>query len=418
MNESESVRKKRTLKLNCGFACLLRDKAGQFDKYEQVNINAGELIISSEVNAKLAAKGAHINSGDTRVMDIPGEILQLDGGAVIDGGVKLEGLFVIVRGDLVVLADGVKNLGEAAGLLVTGTIYYPESAAMTSLVKVSGRKRAYPEGAYVVSGDHDLEKLLAAVPADAKRIWISGRLRTLEKTGLEAARTAGLSFICSSLFTYEGLNSAYGDLFTCPDRTLIPDGYEITGSIKSAELPFHGPNVYVLGDFTMEEKDIPLLDEITSIIVKGKASLPASTVKAFKAKGKADAYFIFEGRYMVINGFEQFSHNRLAPLKDEKITLLVNGTLLFDEDVTAEDVECIASISYNGTVVAPDPAKAVLSSRVGEGNGMMGGSEFIEAMTGLSIQELMGGGHKHKHDEHADDDDDSDSINCGDYFLM
>jgi hypothetical protein len=408
MNET----KKKTLKVNCGFACLLRDKAGMLDWYEQVSINAGTFIMSAELNAKLAAKGAKINTGNAQVVEITGEILRLDGGTVIDGGVKLKDLFVITQGDLIVRSDGVKNLGEAAGLVVTGTVYYPEGAEMASFAKVSGKKRAYPAGAHVVPGDYDLEKLLASLPADAKRVWVSGGLRALDKKGLEAARTAGLSIICSSLFTYEGLNSAYGDLFTCPDRTLIPDGYEITGNISSAELPLHGPNIYVQGNFVMEEKDIPLLEEITCIIVKGKANLPSSAVKLFRTKGKADEYFIFEGRFIEINGVEQFSHGQLASRKDEKITLLVNGTLLFDEDVTAEDVECIASISYNGMVVIPGPAKAVLSSRVKEGNGLMGDPALIKEITGKSLQELMSGG------AGGNVDADGDRINAGEYFLM
>jgi hypothetical protein len=230
----------------------------------------------------------------------------------------------------------------------------------------------------------------------AKHIWVSGRITALDKKAMEKAKETGLVFSSAKLFIYEGLDEIYGTLFNCPDRTLVPDGHEVTEKIDAAELPLYGKKVYVDGNFTMEEKDIPALREIESIIVRGKASLPSSAAKIFREKGKAEKYFVFEGRFVEINGSQQFSHSQLAVLaeKGEKLTLQVNGCLLFDDDVTAEDTEFIASLSYNGTVLVSGRTKAALASKVKSGNGFMGDASRLEELTGNSVKDLAGNSKK------------------------
>ena len=68
---------KKKLTINCGLACLLKDREGAFDNYDHININSGTIIVSQAIYAKLSAKGVKINSGDMRIQDIKGEIIQL-----------------------------------------------------------------------------------------------------------------------------------------------------------------------------------------------------------------------------------------------------------------------------------------------------------------------------------------------------
>ena len=406
---------KRKLKVNCGLALLLNDREGMLDNYGSVAINCGNIIISSAINAKLSAKGAKINCGDMNIRDIKGEILQLDKGTEIDANANLKDLFIIAKDDIIIRKEGMKNLAEVEGLIALGKVYYPDSESLADLIKVSGEKRAYPDDAQVILGNHTLESLTSNFKGDKKKIWVSGRVTALEKKALEEARSLGLTISCTKFLSFEGLNEEYASLIHCPDRILVPDGYEITGKINVGELPLYGKRIYVDGQFIMEEKDITALEEIESIIVKGKASLPASAVKIFRRKGKADEYFIFEGRLVLINGFEQFSHSSLgASAKNgEKITVQVNGCLLFDEDVSSEDLECIASLSYNGTVIVSGHAKAALVSKVKTGNGFMGDPAMLKEITGQSINDLMSG--KSKGDSGGDSGDTA--INLGTYIL-
>jgi hypothetical protein len=349
-----------------------------------------------------------------QVRDINGEILMLDKGAVIDGRASLKDLFIIAKDTLLVTKDGMKNLAEAEGLIAVGTVFYPESADTAALIKISGDKRAYPDDAQVILGDQTIESVIGSLKPDRKHIWISGRLTALEKKALETIRSKGYAVTCAKLFTYEGLDAEYGNIINCQERILAPDGYEITGKISEGELGLYGARIYVDGKFSMSENDIPALQEIESIIVKGKASLPASAVKIFKSKGKASDYFIFEGRLVEINGFEQFSHGQLEASngKGEKLSLFVNGCLVFDKDVTAEDIECITALSYNGTVLLPGEARAALASKVKTGNGFMGDPAMMEELTGQSVKDIFQG----KSGE-PDGNSGSTSINLGTYIL-
>jgi hypothetical protein len=412
--EANMEETKKTLNVNCGLACLLKDREGILDNYDRVKINCGTAIISTAINAKLNAKGAAINCGDMQVRDIKGEILMLDKGAVIDGSTNLKDLFIVAKDTLLITKDGMKNLIEAEGLIAVGTVFYPESADTAALIKISGDKRAYPDDAQVILGDKTMENIIGSLKPDKKHIWISGRLTALEKKALENIHSRGYTVSCAKLFTYEGLDAEYGSIINCQEKTLVPDGYEITGKISEGELGLYGKRIYVDGNFFMNENDIPALQEIESVIVKGKASLPASAVKIFKSKGKAGEYFVFEGRLVEINGFEQFSHSQLEASneKGEKLSLFVNGCLVFDADVTAEDTDCIASLSYNGSVLLPGQARVALASKVKTGNGFMGAPAMMEELTGQSVKDLFQG-----KSEKADENSGGTSINLGTYIL-
>ncbi|MDR0312978.1 MAG: hypothetical protein LBI14_05215 [Treponema sp.] len=404
---------KRKLAVNCGLACLLNDREGVLDNYDRLTINCGTMILSSAINAKLGAKGAAINCGDMMIKDIKGEVIQLNKGAVIDGNSNLKDLFVIAMDNLLIKKDGIKALDEVEGIIALGKIYYPESAGLASLIKVSGEKKAYPDDAHVILGDQKMEDLIFInQKGDKKHFWISKRLTALDKEALESARSQGLTISCAKFFSYEGLNKEYGSMINCADRTLVPDGFEIVDKIREGELGLHGKKLYVNGDFTMNENDIPALEELESVIVKGKASLPASAVKVFRNKGKADEYFVFEGRFIKINGFEQFSHGKLetSVKQGQKLTLHVNGCLQIDDDVTPEDIECIASLTYNGTVLVSDPAKSALAQKVKEGNGFLGDSATLEKMTGKSVKDLING--------NSNGDSKGTTINMGTYILV
>jgi hypothetical protein len=402
----------KSLKINCGLACLLNDREGILDAYEKIHINCGTFIASPQINAKLSAKKAKINTGDIRIRDVKGKILHLDSDTVIDGKVDFKDIFVVVTGNLVLKGDGARILGETEGVVITGTLFYPDSSDPACFVKVSGHKQSYPEGACVLLGDYKLEKALAAVPGGSRHIWVSGKITALNRKALEDARAGGLKITCGSLLIYEDFNASFGDIFNCSNRTLVPEGFEVTGDLESAKLPLYGPKLYVRGNFIMDAGDLPLLEKIESIIVKGRAELPASAAETFRRKGRADDYYVFEGRLHRINGFEQYSQGQLAALAPagEKLTLEVNGCLFFDEDVSAEDLACIAGLSYNGAVLVPAKLKGALLPKVKQANGFMGDPALIEKMTGLSIRDFSTG--------YTDGKDDSSSINTGTYLLI
>jgi hypothetical protein len=381
----------KKLVINCGRVCLLRDREGTLDAFDRLAINCGSFVVSSAIYAQLNAKKTTINAGNISVKTVGEKILQLNDTAVIDGSTDLTDSFVLATGSLIVKEGGLARLAGAEGLIVLGTLYYPASGDLSALIKVDGKKRPYPDDAQVLLGDHDLAGALASVPPDAKHLWIDGTLNALDAASLEAAKAAGIRFDCVSLFTYEGLYAAYGSLFRCSNPVLVGDGYEITGDrSKAARLPFSAPKVYVNGDFSMDEEDLPLLEALEAIVVRGRATLPNSAVQAFRKKGRAGDYAILEGRLLTINTSVLWGHRQFAGM-GKKLSVTVNGCLRFDDDVTEEDLDCIASLSCNGAVLFPSHLRGALIPRIKEANGFIGDEAEFEKMTGHNFKDYAGG---------------------------
>ncbi|GHU96852.1 hypothetical protein FACS189483_01020 [Spirochaetia bacterium] len=387
-DETES----KTLQVNCGLALLFKDRENVLDQYEKIHINCGTLIASSEIHKKLLEKGASINMGTAHIHDITGEVVQLNTNTIIDGRTSYKDLFVFATEDLIIRGKGAESFRDAEGVIITGTLYYPESSDMACLAKVKGEMRSYPDDAQLVLGSRTLEAALSGAEAGKKHIWISGELTALDEKLIARARQENFTFTADSLIIYAGPNETYGDLFVSPRRTLVPDGYEFSGSIRSAELVLYGPRVYVQGDLDFEEKDAGILAEMESIIVKGRANLPASCARAFRKIGKADEYYVFEGHLRTINGYEQFTHDQLKTMVDrgEQLTITVNGCLEFTEDVTADDMDAIAALSYNGMVLVSGSVRGALSSKVKDANGQMSDAASFQKLSGVSsLGELM-----------------------------
>jgi hypothetical protein len=400
--EEESGKK---LRINSGLVCLLNDQEGMLDAYTGVTVNCGAFMASPGIYAKLAAKNARINTGNLQILEVKGRVIQLDADTIIDGGIDLTGLFVIAFGNLIIRGEGVESLGKAEGAVVLGTLYYPVSGGLASLAKVKGKKQSYPDGAWVFLGDQDLGKVLAALPPGVEHLWINGTLKALNAKALEAAGALGIKVDCNSLFTYEGLYGLYGNLFRCPDPVLVPDNYETAGDLESAQLPLYGPRIYVNGNFTLKSGDLPLLEAVESIVVRGEAKIPSSAVQSFKRKGRAGSYEVFEGRLVELQGDVHWGRRQFADTPGEKLTVKINGRLQFDDDTVEEDLECIAALSYNGAVLLPRRLKPILASKLKEANGFMGDLEEFEKMNGGPANDA------------GSAEDDTTVINTGSYIL-
>lgn len=384
---------KSALNLNCSVACLLRDREGMLDQYDGVNLNCGVYIASAEVNARLLAKGAKINAGETLVTDYAGEFVRADGGTVTQRS-AYEGVYAIITGDVILKGEGAYAFEGAAGAAVSGTVYYPDSISPSVLSHVHGEKCPYSAGAFAMLGSFRLEELLDKIPQEEKEIWVSGEVTALEEDAVEWADQSGLNISCGRLVTTRGLAGQMKGFVHPSGHLLIPDGHTLTGPLTfTRETPaLYGKKLFVRGSLLIEKGGAESLGEMESIIVKGRAALPASCVQAFRAVGKADSYQVYEGCMHTINGFGNMSHEQLNDLvqRGEQLTVTVNGCLLFSEDVTSGDMDAIASLSCNGMVILPGAAHAALSQRAKDVNGMIMDIENLKQLTGVSsLSELV-----------------------------
>ena len=382
---------KNSLNINCDIACMTRDTENTLERYDAVNINCGVCIVSSEVYSKLLGKGANINSDQTIVTDYQGEFLQISGG-VLGDGTDYAGLYAIIAGDAVLQGNAVHAFERAEGAVISGVLYYPDSCSPGLFNRVQGNKRSYPEGEFVVTKNRELEELLADLPEGAKRVWAAGEISAFRETALKQAAEKDLHITCRRLIIPENLYAKYENLFDASSKELTPAGYAVTGplTLDAASSILYGTKLYVRGALLIDEKEASCLKDFEAILVKGCATLPVSCAKAFRAVGQAESYRLYEGRLYTINGWETFTHERLNAMveKGEKITLTINGFAVFSENVTARDMDAIASVSCNGFIILPGAAQGALSQRTEAINGFTMDMESIRQMTGMTIQEL------------------------------
>ena len=384
------------LNINCGEAFILSDKEGFLDKFEGISINCGTLFASSKAYAKLMAKNASINSGSSTIREISGEIIQLEAGATITEDMDFTDKFIISTGNAIVKNNGGKALAKAEGAHFNGKLFYPEELGSAFLANITGGKKPYPQDAHLVLGNKKIDELLFSIPVDKTHIWVHGEITALDEAPLIKAREKGLRYACGSLFTTESFDEKYGNLFTAEKRTLVPDGFDVAPdlSLTAGEVALYGPRIYVRGDLTLEKKNEDCLGSVESIIVKGKATIPASSAKAFRAVGKADEYELVEdnvGEHIKVNGFQTIGHDHLQAViaKGETIRVKVNGVLLFDEGVTADDMDAISLLKVNGALILPDAAQGALTPKIEKVNGMINSIESITKLTGMTLPEIL-----------------------------
>ena len=388
----ENLLKQKMMNINCAIACLLDDKENFFDKYDNLNLNCGTYIASPAVNARLLAKSANINAENTLITDYSGPLVRVSGG-VPGNSAEYTGKYVLIEGDMVLSADNAAVFAQAAGVVISGTLYYPDSCALSlsGAGSITGAKRAYPAGTCVIIGNRTLEKLLTEVTENAARIWVAGEVDAWDAAALATARERDILVFCDRLFTYENLVADAADIVQATELVPVPDGHAVVNAITLDEgtALLHGGRLFVRGSLMVEPRNAHCLKDFSSLIVRGRASLPVGSAADFKAVGKADSYRLYEGVLHNANGFEMFSHKRLQSMaaRGEKMTVHVNGCALFDTDVTADDMDAIASFSCNGVLLIGGEAHGALSARLGSVNGAIldrDAPEFAE----LSLMEL------------------------------
>ena len=203
--------------------------------------------------------------------------------------------------------------------------------------------------------------------------WVYGSITTLDGDVLEKLSLKGVSFQCMRLIIRTGLYEKYGEMFSADSFVFIPDDHSFAEDITldAATSILYGERLFVYGDMMIAHDQAQYLSGLTSLIVHGTATMPVSAAKEFMARGKAGAYVLYEGVLVTINGKDTIKHEQLqtAIEKGMSYTYMVNGVLVFDEGVKAEDIDAVAAIHCNGIIYAPGSARGLLDSKIKEMNG-------------------------------------------------
>jgi len=409
--------KEKSLSINCGSAFILSDKGGFLENFEGVTINCKTLLASSKVYATLMSKNAAINCMSSTVREINCEIVQLSDGTIITENMDFTDKFIISQGNIIIRDNGGKALEKTEGVYVGGALFYPEGGGDYFLAKVIGEAKPYPGEAFITFGDKKLAELISGLPKDKTLVWLDGEITAIEETALKKAKSKGLSFTCNSLLITEILFKEYGNLFSCKEAIIIPDGYELVRDLlklTESTAAIYGPKIYVCGDLILEKKDLGCLNDIESLVVTGTATIPASCAKDFRRLGKAADYKLVEDEVdntIIINGTQTIGHDYLQALNTEgkSISIKLRGLLVFDESVTAADMGVIEFFYNYGMVIIPDEAHGALAPKIKKSFGVVRSLETLTKGTGMTLEEIT---------EALKNDGKGTHINTGFYVLV
>jgi len=361
----------KTFNINAGNAILLNDRAEVFAGYDSVKINAGHVLASRKVYEKLIGMNVFINSGNVKIIDIEGEIVELAANTVITAAMSYDGCFLVCDGNLVI--EDAKGLKDITGIYAK-TIFHAESIDISNIKGINSSSRVvYPDEAKLRFGEITLGEDTHLTLEDNALYWVHGRMKALDSGAVEKMRQKKTSFHCKQLIIHTGLHEKYGDMFKADNYIFVPDGHAVVGDITldAATSLLYGDQIFVLGNLTIPHDQTSHLQGFSSLIVNGTVIMPVSAAADFKAGGKANHYDLYEGVLMDVNGFQTLGHEQLQTAIEKGIsyTLRINGTLYMFSDVTAQDIDAIAAVDCNGLISAPGGARGALDSKVRRMNG-------------------------------------------------
>jgi len=376
--------------VNTGAVIILKDRENMLEQYDTLVFNCGNVLISGELYAKATAANAMFNCGDVAVIKEPQRPVRISGLLTLGANSDHAGCYVVCD-DAHITAQGVAAVESMEGMAVLDTLYHPQSVGGTFAAVRASKTTVYPDDAQLVRGDAWISAQNLSKWQKKTKYFLSGTAFALDTDALGALEAQGTSFLCEKLYMYEKDVERFGGLFVAKDMHPVPDGYAVVE--RSAPLmdmyATHGERIYLLGDVTVQPRDVRHLPLLQSLIVKGTAKLPLEHIQACKAVIKADKVHVFEGELIHVNGMQTISHAMLATANaiGTRYTLHVNGAVLFEDAVTHEDAQAVASLHVNGAVSAPGAVHAHLNAVTEKINGVLLGSlseikAMIEAMPG------------------------------------
>lgn len=362
------------LNLNCGEAILLHDSEAFLAQFDEININCGAMTVSSALNSVLAQKAGCINCGSTQVIQTPKNPVLKEGRVTIERADSFAETYLVCKGDCVITPEGARALDGMEGLLVLGKCFYPDTVKSKVAGAIRGKlKIAYPTGYEVRLGGLDLTEEAARRQKDGDRTFFSGRITVLSDEALTIAERKGLCYACGQLVAGEVLSERCRKIVRSEKTVIVPEGHGLVTSPDTLNSLYYaaGDKIFCLCGLRIQPKDREDCKKFTSIVVHGRAEVSECCMAAVQGVLQAKELKVFRGELLEVNGERHFSHEMLevARQRGTQYTIRSNGALVLDDDVTADDLDAIAAIDFNGTLVAPRRLLLLVQDRCGEKNG-------------------------------------------------
>jgi len=355
------------LVINTGNVCVLKSDKDFFSMYDRIIINTANAVFSSDAYRELSEHGMTVNSAKLDIIDIEGEPIYI-GSSVIDGSTDFSGKYIIGNNIQITKRDALRGV---AGLIAE-VIIAPEGTRFD--FKVNGKIHYYPEGAEVINEDIRLDKSFASNRYENSVIWTQSTVNALDDSAVADISEKCIKIHCGHLLISESSKHKHGNCFTTSGCDVIPDGFDYIDesiTLTAINAVLYGKKLYIKYDLTVMPDAVSVFEQLNEVIVSGNALIPYESVPHWKKIGSSKSVKVYKGSLWMVKGKENISHEQLeAAAADElNYTLMVNGMVIFEPDVTKSDLACITEIYYNGVISISDALIPLLKSKIVEGNG-------------------------------------------------
>lgn len=247
--------------------------------YETIVINAATILVSPKTKELLNRYGVTMNCASVTELDADVDVSSVNGSVQIKSTDTVTGKrYLTVNGSLTIGPDTRNVLEQYVGILVNGSVTYPESVgSYFANMKVNGSSASYPDGAVVLKRNAVIDRFFA-LRAKNSLYW-SGKRMIMVDPQLDAAvlEKKGASFSAKEVILTEskveamvGLIDEHADIVIVPDGTaVILDHVELSEMI----LKKYGTKLYIIGSLTVKEEAAALLDRLEYLNVRGSAAV-------------------------------------------------------------------------------------------------------------------------------------------------
>lgn len=321
--------------INCANCDARKVTEETLSSYEMVLINAATVVVSPSTKELLNRYGVAMNCANVIELEENVELCTCNGSARIESGDRVTGKkYLTVNGSLEIGPDTAQVLENYVGIMVNGSVTYPESVGNTiGKLIVNGSTTCYPDGAIVLKRSAVIDKLFA-LRAKSNLYWSAKRMIMVDPQ-LDAAKLKekGATFASGEVILAE---SKVEDMINLIDEKsqiiIVPDGTAVIlddVTLDDLIVKKHGTKLYIVGNLKVNGDSEKALGALEYLNVRGDAKVTAQ-----------QKTFLME-KLTEISGKVEVPKQCKGRVIEEKISVRVTKWLLEKEPEGLHLQECV-----------------------------------------------------------------------------
>ena len=268
--------------INCANCDARRVTEETLAAYESVMRNAATVVVSPESKELMNRYGVTMNCANVMELATDVELGTVNGTARISSSDLVTGKkYLTVNGSLEIESDTQKVLDSYVGIMVNGSVTYPESmSAYLGKLKVNGSTTCYPDGAIILKRSAVIDKLFA-LRAKNSLYWSAKRMIMVDpRLDGAALEKKGVTFSAKEVIIAESkVEDMIGLIDEKAEIIIVPDGTSVVLDdvvLDDVVIKKYGTRLYIIGDLEVTEESADALAQLTYLNIRGDAEVPAA----------------------------------------------------------------------------------------------------------------------------------------------